>query len=222
MADIAKLWEMRSDNVPFMSTKDLNETIKAVEFNWYKDRSVDVNMDKYFCAGLSFFNLSEFRKHEFASKAITFVHAHPDVGSADQTALNVTLNGAQKIIDQSWQRFSRDSPIETLFAPMALHYAGDVPWKISKRSHMLTDVQLLWFRFNASIRGISLWQSLRLHYSAIEIILNRIIFKTIMNVPIFRWVFNRILARTGRWGFYEKMEKKQFNNLMQLLTFERN
>ena len=219
MADIAKLWEKRDDNLPFVSAKDLNPAIKCGEAYWYKRHGLDVDIDNYFCTGLSFFNLSQFRERGLAQKAIEFVLSHPDVGSADQTALNAVINGEQKIVEQCWQRFSRDSPVETLVAPMALHYAGDVPWKISKRSHMLTDVQLLWFKFNASIRGISLWQSLKLHYSVFEIIFNRLMFKVVIGVPPFRWVFDWLLAKTGRWGFYEKMEWRQFRDLMRLLTF---
>ncbi len=219
IADIAKLWGVRNKNIPLFSTRDLNQAVKKAEQSWYRSHGLEVNIEKYFCSGLSFFNLELFRKQGLSRKAIEFVLAHPDLGSADQTALNAVLNGTQSIVNQSWQRFSRDSPIETLVAPMALHYAGDVPWKISKRSHMLTDVQLLWFRFNASIRRISLWQSLRLHYSAFDIIFYRITFKTIMCVPFFRWAFNLMLSKTGRWGFYERMGHEQFKQLMHLLTF---
>lgn len=219
IADIAELWSKKDNVIPFISTKDLNSTIKKGEDNWYKARNIEVDMENYFCAGLSFFNLSYFRENDTAQKAIDFALQHPDVGSPDQTSLNAVLTGRHKIIDQQWQRFSRDSPVETLLAPMALHYAGDVPWKISKRSRMITDVQLLWFRFNASIRKITLWQSLRLHYSAIEIIIYRLLFKLIMGTPPLRWGFNRFLSLTGRWGFYERLNKKQFKTLLDLLTF---
>lgn len=218
LADISQLWDERRDDVPFISARDLNPFIKRVEHKWYKTIGLEVDMDRYFCSGLSFFNVAMFRDEGLSKRAIDFVLAHPDVGSADQTALNAVLAGRQKIVDQRWQRFSRDSPIETLAAPMALHYAGDVPWKISKRSHMLTDVQLLWFRFDASIRGITLWRSLRMHYSLLEIVLYRITFRIVMGVPVFRRAFNWLLAKTGRWPFYEKMERGQFRDLMKLLT----
>ena len=219
MADIKNLWLMKDDETPFITTRDLNATIKDGERRWYEARNKHVDMANYFCAGLSFFNISTFRKNNTAQKAIDFILRHPDVGSPDQTALNAVLDGKQKIIDQCWQRFSRDSPIETLQSPMALHYAGDAPWNISKRSHMLTDVQLLWFRFNASIRKITLWQSLRLHYTPSEIIAYRILFKLVMYTPPLRYIFNLLMSATGRWGFYERLERKQFRALNAVLTF---
>jgi lipopolysaccharide biosynthesis glycosyltransferase len=218
MADITNLWDMKNDEIPFISAKDLNEIIKSGESRWCKTRNIHIDMENYFCSGLSFFNLSFFRKNNTAQKIINLILQYPDIGSPDQTALNVVLNGRHKIVDQCWQRFSRDSPVETITAPMALHYAGDAPWIISKRSRMITDIQLLWFRHNASIRKITLWQSLRLHYSTVEIITYRILFKLIMNTPL-RWAFNLFLAKTGRWGFYEQLKKNQFKILMSQLTF---
>ena len=218
MIDIAKLWSKKNNDIAFLSAKDINAHIKYSESTWYKTRGLSVDMEQYFCTGLSFFNLSIFRKENISRKVIDFISRHHDIGLPDQTALNAILTDNHQLVDQCWQRFSRDSPIETLQSPMALHYAGDAPWNISKRSHMLTDVQLLWFRFNASIRKITLWQSLRMHYTPSEIIAYRILFKLIMNTPL-RWAFNLFLSKTGRWGFYEQLKKQQFRSLWNQLKF---
>ena len=219
MIDVAKLWSERNADIAFISAKDINAHIKNGESNWYKTRGLKIDMEKYFCAGLSFFNLNIFRKENISRKVMDFISKHHDVGLPDQTALNAILTDNHLLVDQCWQRFSRDSPIETLQSPMALHYAGDAPWNISKRSHMLTDVQLLWFRFNASIRKITLWQSLRMHYAPSEIIAYRILFKIVMYTPPLRYIFNLLLSATGRWGFYERLKRKQFRTLNAILTF---
>lgn len=217
--DIGELWDLRDDVSPFITTKDANSVVKESEEAWYKSSGYTVDVSRYFCTGLSFFNLDIFRKENLALQAIEFVKRHPDVGSADQTALNAVLNGRQRLVDSKWQTFSRDSPVEDIDPPCVVHYAGDPPWKISRKSHMLTDVQLLWFRFDASVRGISVWKSLRRHYTGLEIIVGRLVFLTIIKIPFFRALFNAFMKSTGRWPFYESMTRPHFKRVMGFLTF---
>ncbi len=219
MIDIEELWMLRDEESPFISARDVNEVVRRWERRWYESVCVHVDMSKYFCTGISFFNLDAFRREDLSRQTIDFIFSHPDVGSADQTALNAVLGGRQKLVEQKWQIFSRDSPVEDIMPPCALHYAGDPPWKISRRSHMLTDVQLLWFRFDASIRGISVWRSLRRHYGPFRIVVSRIVFLVVMGTPPVRALFNAFMRATGRWGFYEKMSRKQFRFMMRFLTF---
>ena len=139
--------------------------------------------------------------------------------SADQTALNAVLAGRHRLVEQKWQIFSRDSPVVDIKPPCALHYAGDPPWKISYRSYMLTDVQMLWFRFDASIRKTSVWKSLRRHYGAVRIIASRSLFLVVMGIPPLRFFFDLFMRITGRWGFHELMPTKQFKSVMKSLSF---
>lgn len=219
MCDVAELWRLRDDTSPYISARDVNEYVKGFERRWYQAIGVQVDMTRYFCAGLSFFNLSLFRQEELARQTIDFILKHPDVGSADQTALNAVLGGRHRLVEQKWQIFARDSPVEDIKPPCALHYAGEPPWKFSYKSHMLTDVQLLWFRFDASIRGISVWQSLRRHYGPVRIVLWRVIFLIVMGLPPLRAMFNAFLRATGRWGFCELMSRAQFKAMMRFLRF---
>ena len=216
--DISELWNLRDDVSALISAKDVNSFVNKFESIWYASKGLKVDVSKYFCSGLSFFNLAIFRKENLDTKTIEFVRRYPDVGSADQTALNAILNGRQRLVNQKWQTFSRDSPIEEIEPPCVIHYAGDPPWKISHKSRMLTDVQLLWFRFNASAREISLWKSLRQHYSVFEIVVYRLVFFTIMKTFL-RSIFNMFMKHTGRWPFYEAMSRPHFKRAMKFLTF---
>lgn len=216
--DISELWNLRDDVSALISAKDVNSFVNKFESIWYASKGLKVDVSKYFCSGLSFFNLEIFRKENLDTKTIEFVRRYPDVGSADQTALNAILNGRQRLVNQKWQTFSRDSPIEEIEPPCVIHYAGDPPWKISRKSRMLTDVQLLWFRFNASAREISLWKSLRQHYSVFEIVVYRLVFFTIMKT-VLRSIFNMFMKHTGRWPFYEAMSRSHFKRAMKFLTF---
>ena len=101
---------------------------------------------------------------------------------------------------------------------LVLHYAGEPPWSISNTSKMLTDTQLLWFCFDATIRGCTTWQSLRRYYSAMQIIISRLTFKIIMSTTITRHLFYWLLKSLGRWKFKETIPKKRFRKFMQQLT----
>lgn len=214
MDDIADLWRIRDAAIPLMGTRDVNEVITSSENAWFERNGLKVDIGRYFCAGFVFVNLKVFREEGLAERALDLIRSHPDIPMNDQTALNAVVEGRHRLLPAKWQMFSRDSPIE-LFdrLPFVIHYAGDVPWKISKRSHMLTDIQLLWFHFDAAVRGISVWQSLRRHYSACEIVLNRVTFKMVMGFPPLKFAFDALMRKLGRWGFYEKLPPHVFADL---------
>ena len=212
MDDVAKLWALRDRSVPLMSVPDVNETVKGWERAWFEGNGMVLDMTRYFCAGLILFNLRLFRAESLAEKSLAFIDAyHPPMN--DQAALNEVVKGRHVLLPIHWQLYSRDSPIESFVPPFVLHYAGDIPWKISKRSHMLTDVQLLWFVFDASIRGISAWRSLRRYYSACEIVFYRVTFKMVMGFPPLKATFDALMRKLGRWGFYEKLPPRMLADL---------
>lgn len=68
------------------------------------------------------------------------------------------------------------------------------------------NAQLLWFWTNAELRAITLWQSLRLHYSPFEIIRYRLTYLLVMRLPPVRWLFHLFMARTGRGYFDERVD----------------
>ena len=89
--------------------------------------------------------------------------------------------------------------------PAGMHFSAEAPWVASRLTKMMTDAQLLWFKTDAELRGISVWQSLRRYYSPMEIIRSRVIYILIMKIPPCRWAFHQFLAKTGRCFFDERV-----------------
>lgn len=218
MADITTLWNLQDGCVPYQSTKDMVQATINYERAWFSRNSIPFNSDRYFCAGLSFFNLKAFRELDLTKSICDFLRKHQDVMLADQTAMNALIGNKVGLLPQCWQVIPRYVPDSTYDGPIVLHYAGEPPWSISKTSKMLTDTQLLWFRFDATIRGCTMWRSLRRYYSAPRIILSRLVFKIIMSTSITRHLFYRLLQKLGRWRFKETIPRKKFRTLMRQLA----
>ena len=85
--------------------------------------------------------------------------------------------------------------------------AGEAPWKASRITKMLTDVQLLWFDMCAEVFGETRWQSLRKFYKAWEIIVYRAIFLMIFRIPPIHALFRAWLRRTGKGPFEESLRE---------------
>ena len=215
MADITLLWKLQDENVPYQSTKDMVLSTIDYEREWFRRNSIPFNADRYFCTGLSFFNLQAFREQDLPRSICDFLRKHQDVMLADQTAMNALIGNKIGLLPQCWQVIPRYVPDSTYDVPIVLHYAGEPPWSISKTSKMLTDTQLLWFRFDATIRGCTMWRSLRRYYSAPRIIVSRLVFKIIMSTSVTRHLFYRLLQKLGRWKFKETIPRKKFRTLMR-------
>ena len=218
MADISELWDLQDDSVPYQSTKDMVQSTIDFEREWFYRNSIPFNADYYFCTGLSFFNLNAFREKDLTASISDFLRKHQDVLLADQTAMNALIGKESGLLPQRWQIIPRYVPDSIYDTPIVLHYAGEPPWSISNTSKMLTDTQLLWFCFDATIRGCTTWQSLRRYYSAMQIIVSRLTFKIIMSTTITRHLFYWLLKSLGRWKFKETIPKKRFRTFMQQLT----
>ena len=173
MRDVAELWEMRDDTFAMLGTRDGTEWTLDIEEKWFKEHGFAFNRDDYFCAGLTFFNLKKFRDDGIAKKCLELLQLHPPFN--DQSVLNITCLGRVKLIPQVWQRFTEVVTQEELDAAVVIHHAGEVPWTKMRGLTLLSDTRLIWHCVNARIRGISLWKSLRLHYSAWEIVFRRLL-----------------------------------------------
>lgn len=218
MADIAALWNLQEDSLPYQSTKDMVQSTIDFEREWFRRNAIPFNVDRYFCTGLSFFNLKAFREQDMTKSICKFLREHQDVLLADQTAMNALIGNKTGLLPQCWQVIPRYVPDSIYDTPIVLHYAGEPPWSISNISKMLTDTQLLWFRFDATIRGCSIWQSLRRYYSAPRIIASRLTFKIIMATTFTRHLFYRFLKLLGRWKFKETIPRKKFHEFMRQLA----
>lgn len=201
LTDVTELWKLRDDNVIIQSSRDGVPESEQKERMWHEKYGFPFDPKRYFCAGLSFYNLRLFREERIIKQVSDFLISHPDVPFADQTAMNVLLGHRARLLPQKWQRFSRDVTNAELKAGCAIHFAGEVPWrKLGMWVNTITDSMLIWHRFNAGLQGISTWKSLRRWYGAGEIIRRRMLFH-IANVPVARELFFILLRLTGR-GVY--------------------
>lgn len=201
LTDVTELWKLRNDDVIFQSSRDGAPETERKESQWYKNNGFQFDSMRYFCAGLSFYNLRLFRKENIIRQVNDFLVAHPDVPFADQTAMNIVLGNRVQLLPQKWQRFSRDVTATDINSGCAIHFAGEVPWRrLGLWINTITDSMLIWHRFNAMINGISTWQSLRCWYNAGEILRRRLLFY-IASRSFWRFFFFIFLRLTGR-GVY--------------------
>lgn len=201
LTDVTELWKLRDDAIVLQSSRDGAPETERRECLWHKRNGFEFDPERYFCAGLSFYNLRLFRQEQIIRRVSDFLVAHPDVPFADQTAMNVLLGHRVRLLPQKWQRFSRDVTNAELKAGCAIHFAGEVPWrKLGLWINTITDAMLIWHRFNASLQGISTWSSLRCWYNADEIIRRRLIFH-VAHVPVVRELFFILLRLTGRCAY---------------------
>lgn len=218
MDDISKLWAARDERVALMAVRDGDPLTGAAERRWFAEHGLKYDFDRYFCSGLCLFNLKMFRARALGEKLIAFIRNHPDAPWRDQTALNALFVDEVKLLEPHWQVFSRRATTNELRSPMVLHYAGDAPWLITHRSHLVSDVQLLWFYFAALTRGESVWKSLRRYYSAAEILGGRGLFLVIKYSRVARRVFDWLLKRFDRPPYQECMTNSFRSMARELLT----
>ena len=205
-ADVVQLWNETRDVVSIAAALDQNPGGDEKERKWFERNGIAFPKTRYFCAGLCVINLEQWRKDSVTERSLDFLRQHPTVECADQTALNAILDDKDvQLFPVCWGRFVRWMTPVDFTKPAGLHFSAEAPWVASRLTKMMTDAQLLWFKTDAELRGISLWQSLRRYYSPMEIIRSRVIYILIMKIPPCRWAFHLFLAKTGRCFFDERV-----------------
>lgn len=202
MRDITELWRLRRADVPFMSTVELDPHTQERERGWFEKNGYAFKPDRYFCGGLSFYNLKWFRDHRFLNRVKTFIGDNPTIQYADQTALNVLLQDDLWIVPSCWQRLS-SSPGED--PDVVIHYAGDAPWKSLFGKRLLTDVALIWFAIDAKARNVMIKESLLRYYSSSRIRLGRWLYWA-SSFPVVRFAFLGMVFACGRWKRFETIK----------------
>lgn len=211
LADIADLWKQRDKNVIFISTVDQSGTI-GKEYNWAKSKGLSLNPNKYFCAGLSFYNLHLFRKENIISQVADFLKRYPDVLFADQTAMNHLLFGRVKLVDERWQTLSMCLTPEKIQEPVAIHYAGDIPWTRGKFwTWTLSDAILLWYAMMDCIEQVPFGTTLASDYTLWQRFYKRLLAYLYKN-NYTASVFDKILLKTNR-GMYIRFFRQFCPNL---------
>lgn len=203
--DVAELWALRDDALAFIGVQDLDLATRTSEKEWFEARGYPFDMDDYFCSGLCFMNLEAFRAEGLVAKIKDVLDTHKDVQFPDQAALNIVTWGRRKLVDGRWQCFTQRLTQADLNAGVVVHHAGEIPWKKTmggKGVQFLSDSMLLWHRANARYRGISTWQSLRMHFSASWIVGHRLatlVFRLpFVKLPL-KWLLETI-RHPGVWG----------------------
>lgn len=200
LADIAELWELRKDDVIFASTIDQGGTIER-ESAWANLKGLDFDRKKYFCAGLSFYNLELFRKENIIGQVADFLNKYPDVPFADQTAMNHLLKGRWMVLEDKWQTLSMNLSPENIQKPLAIHFAGDGPWTRNKLwTWAMSDACLLWFAMVDYINQVPNGTTIKCYYTCWQRFYKRslaIIYKNIVTMTL----FNALLNITGRKSY---------------------
>lgn len=217
MADVVELWRQKVSGKMIQSTRDGFPPSEENERRWCESHGYVFPVGRYFCSGLCLFDLNKCRAVGFRGEVFGFLAKHPDIMLPDQTAMNVLYRDNVHLFQKQWQQFPRMLNPKEFGLPVVLHFAGEAPWKISHTTHMVTDAQLLWFRWRATVFGTSLWKSLRSAYSAHQIVLWRMLFLAIMITPLTYAGFALFMRCRGAGRFRERIAFGQFRRLMRTL-----
>lgn len=173
LRDIAELWRERDERYGVISTVDGSSVILKEDAPWFHANGFLFDLETYFCAGLTFFNLKMFREKGWQERCLELLQTHPPYN--DQSVLNVVTEGVKKLLPKSkWQCFTLELSQKEIDEGVVVHYAGEIPWKPFPRHGMISGSFYLWHEANARFREITPWQSLRMFYSPIQMFYYRL------------------------------------------------
>lgn len=208
--NIADIWRRRRKEIVYQAVHENWSYILEKESRWFAARDLKFVPGEYLTAGLSFFNLSEFRRLRLDEKAMSFLSQHRDVQWPDQSALNALIWTEElpvSILTPDWACTIWLMTDEILSAQPVLHFAGTAPWKSLIYSRLLTDVMLEWFRVDAKVRGASVWCSLRRYYSPMRIVTSRALFLLASSGAFGRLAFKAVLSLFGKTDAYDVLKR---------------
>jgi lipopolysaccharide biosynthesis glycosyltransferase len=208
MDDVAELWRLKEtvsfvSCVPEASAKTLDQ-----EEAWFRSENVPFDRSRYFCAGLSFYNLDAIRRRRAFDAVRAFARAHAGYRCADQSLLYGAFGGVIALLPARWQTLPRNGVTLPAGAPLVLHYAGEAPWKSTNGSHLLTDTQLLWFRVCALVHEETTWRSLRRFYPVGRLAAARALFLLCFRLPPVSRCVRRLMRAAGFGEFNETLPRR--------------
>ena len=203
--DVVSLWNLRRSVELFGCVREPSAGTVAMERKWFLGNELPFDEARYFCAGISLYNLTEIRRRDAFAAVLEFGRTHKGFNCADQSMMYGALGREVTLLADKWQTFPRNGVKAKRGEPVVLHYAGEAPWKASRITRMLTDTQLLWFDMCAEVFGETRWQSLRKFYKVWEIAVYRAVFLAIFRIPPLHALFRAWLRRTGRGPFEESL-----------------
>lgn len=205
MDDVAELWNLRHSVGLSGCVREPSARTVAMERKWFLESGLPFDESRYFCAGISLYNLNEIRRRDAFAAVLEFGRTHKGFNCADQSMMYGALGKEVTLLPDKWQTFPRNGVKAKRGEPVVLHYAGEAPWKASRVTKMLTDTQLLWFDMCAEVFDETRWRSLRKFYKVWEIVVYRMVFLMIFRIPPLHALFRAWLRRTGRGPFEESL-----------------
>ena len=218
--DISELWQLK-DEIPLIACpREQSQKTVEMEEEWFSSRNLKFDSANYFCAGISFYNLSAIRTTGVFDKVLEFGKRFENFNCADQSMLYGAIGDKVKLLPDRWQTFPRNGIPNSSGKNVVLHYAGEAPWKVTSCTHLITDTQLLWFDACSLIFNESLWRSLRRFYSPFTIIKARLLFVALFKIWPAPILGNILLKCAGIKNFRESIKsRKQY---LKRFTAERS
>ena len=158
LGDIGKLWDLRDSQYLVQASVDPPTPmgIPRPDVVWYKQNGLEVDDDKYFCAGLMLMNLHGMREFGMVEKCRAFMSKYPCPRIVDQTVLNYVLQGHSAFLPPEWGVFSMWHGDVDMSRPCMVHSVNDLPWRRDKINRLISDVVLLWYVFCEDVLGLNL------------------------------------------------------------------
>ncbi len=124
----------------------INEDAGTLDFDLSEKEYTSLRLDpksKYFNAGLLYMNLEYWRENDYTEKCLDFLRSH-QFRLADQSALNVVMNGEILPLEWQWNRLvNRLTPDEITSPDSIIHYTSHKPWLLKSDAPAV----LLWRKF---------------------------------------------------------------------------
>ena len=218
--DISELWQLK-DEIPLIACpREQSQKTIEMEQKWFTERNLKFDSANYFCAGISFYNLSAIRETGVFEKVLEFGQRFESFNCADQSMLYGAIGDKVKLLPDRWQTFPRNGIPDSSNQNIVLHYAGEAPWKVTSCTHLITDTQLLWFDACSLVFNESLWRSLRRFYSPFTIIKARLLFVALFKIwPIS--ILGRLLLKCiGVKKFEESLKRRK--HYLKIFTADTN
>ena len=209
--DIADLWDLREHVKLVSCVREQSEKTKDIEESWFVSKGMDFSRDKYFCAGVSFYNLAAIRATGVFEKVFDFGRRFHGFNCADQSMMFGAIGSQVELLPDRWQSLPRNGVKARPGEGIVLHYAGEVPWRVTHVTRMISDTQLLWFQACSIVFNESVWRSLRRFYSARKIVFSRLLFVSVFKIWPIDAVAQLLLRMIGVKRFKETLRcRKQY------------
>ena len=207
--DISELWQLKDEISLIACPREQSQKTVEMEEKWFSSRNLKFDRANYFCAGISFYNLSAIRTTGVFDKVLEFGKRFENFNCADQSMLYGAIGDKVKLLPDRWQTFPRNGIPDSSSKNVVLHYAGEVPWKVTSCTHLITDTQLLWFDACSLVFNESLWRSLRRFYSSFTIIKARLLFVSLFKIWPMSMLGKILLTCAGIKNFKETLRSRK-------------